>query len=239
MITPRRILVALATVLLLGAHGVAAQTGGNEDQKQFWPEVDYFQHLSEHTRLFTQVLASTGANNQFDNAQFGINFDTFLRPRPVLAYIKGAESLIQDRTQPALLRLGYRYSESLNSSGKDISNRLLAELSVRRNLWGGSLADRNSFDWRWTNGVWSTRYRNRVYYERPIEVRKYEFTPYADAEWYYTIQDDAWTAVKYEAGVQLPVRSHFTTEVYLGLQNSWGASPSSTVGFGLTLVFSY
>jgi hypothetical protein len=45
--------------------------------------------------------------------------------------------------------------------------------------------------------------------------------------------------VKYEAGVQLPVKRHFTTEVYLGLQNTWGATPSSTVGYGLTLVFSY
>lgn len=242
---PRKILsrcisAALSAALLLGARGSSAQSSGaNSDQEQFWPEVDYYQHLTRHTRLFTQVLASTGANNDFDNSQVGVNFDTFLKPRPFLAHIKGAESLILDRSQPALLRIGYRYSESLNDSSAEFSNRILAEFTLRRSLWGGNVSDRNGFDWRWTNGVYSNRYRNRVYYERPFEIRKYELTPYANAEWSYTLQSDAWTSAKYEAGVQLPVASHFTTEVYLGLQNTWGTTPSSTVGFGLTLVFSY
>lgn len=239
MRTTRTLVAIVAAALLLGVSGLVAQSGGNADQEQFWPEVDYYQDLGKHNRLFTQVLASTGANNGFDNVQLGANFDTFLKARPLLGAIKGAESLIEDRLQPALLRIGYRYSESVNGAKPDYSNRILAEFSIRRNLFGGSISDRNGFDWRWTNGDWSTRYRNRVYFEHTADIRKYDFTPYANAEWFYSIQNNSWSSVKYEAGVQLPVKRHFTTEVYLGLQNTWGATPSSTVGYGLTLVFSY
>jgi hypothetical protein len=237
--TPRALVAIVAAALIFSARGLGAQSGGNADQKQFWPEVDYYQDLGKRNRLFAQVLGSTGANNVFDNVQFGVNFDTFLKPHPILAHIKGAESLIEDRLQPALLRIGYRYSESLNGATPAYSNRILAELSYQRDLFGGSLADRNGFDWRWTNGDWSTRYRNRVNYEHTAKIRKYDFTPYANAEWFYSLQSNAWTSVKYEAGVQLPVRRHFTTDIYLGLQNNWGTAPSSTVGFGLTLVFSF
>jgi hypothetical protein len=162
----------LSAALLLGARGGAAQSSSSSGiQQQFWPEVDYFQKLTDQSRLFAQVLAATGANDVVDNFQLGINLDLFLKPRPIFTPILGAKSLVEDRDRPMLLRLGYRYSETLNSSGVEFQNRLLAELTVKRNWSGWIASDRNGFDWRWTDGVYSTRYRNRVYIEHVIDTK--------------------------------------------------------------------
>ena len=101
------------------------------------------------------------------------------------------------------------------------------------------MTDRNRFEFRWVNGAYSTRYRNRILVERPVKTRGYEWTPYGDAEVAYTLSNDRWSYVKYEVGMQLPVLKHFTAEIYGGLQNSWTSESSRIYAFGITLVVSY
>jgi len=230
----------LVAALLLGPGGAAAQASSGAVQDQFWPEIDYYQSLSKVSRLLFQALAATGANDVADNAQFGVNLDLFLKPRSIYKPLAvGAASLVDDRYHPYMLRLGYRYTEPVNGSSTAIQNRLLAEFSVKYNFFGAFTAERNSFDWRWTNGVYSTRYRNRVYSEYPIDIDKYQLTPYAQSEWFYNLTKGAWAGVQYEAGVQLPVFRHVTSSVYLARQNNWGTSQPDQVAIGLTVTLSY
>ena len=186
-----------------------------------------------------QALGAFGANGYTDNQQYGLNIDLFQR-QPKFAEALGAATLVEDRYKPGFVRIGYRYSETVNSdTGYTVQNRLLAEFSVIRKYGGFVASDRNGFDWRWTNGDWSTRYRNRIYAEYNLEFRHYELTPYANAEWYYSLQSGTWSGVKTEIGVQTPVAEHFSTEVYFGRSVNWNSAPAYTNALGITLVFTH
>jgi len=116
---------------------------------------------------------------------------------------------------------------------------LLVELTFRRNLWELFGADRNGIDFRWTNGEYSTRYRNRLMVERPVTTRGYEWTPYGDVEVAYVFTSNRWSSVKYEAGVQLPILRHWSVEVYGAVQDNWTSQPDKINALGLTLVASF
>ena len=226
-------LIACATA----AGALRAQATGPNSIDQWWPEVDYFDKISDYSRFMLQALGAFGANSYSDNQQYGLNVDFFQRQAKFAEAI-GAATLVQDRYKPGFLRVGYRYSETVNAdSGYTVQNRLLAEVSFIRKAGRFVASDRNGFDWRWTNGDWSTRYRNRIYLQYSVGFRRYELTPYANAEWYYSLQNDIWTGVKTELGVQVPVADHFTTELYFGRSVSWDAAPQYTYALGLTLVF--
>ena len=226
-------------MIAVASLALAVSAGEAQSITQFWPEVDYFQQLAGQSRLMLQALGAVGSDSVGEDQQYGINVDFSFRRRDFVERLLGAQSLADDRQQPLQLRLGYRYAETIGKSGLSAQNRLIAELTFRRLLWGITTGDRNGFDFRWTNGEYSTRYRNRIMLERPIMTRGYEWTPYSDAEWAYTFSNDRWAYVKYEAGVQLPILKHFTAEVYGGLQNSWTNQPDQIYAFGLTLVASY
>lgn len=228
-----RLLIAAALAAL------TARAGAAQAVTQFWPEVDYYQELADHSRLFFQAMGAFGSDSVGDDKQLGANFDFSVQSKHRFARLLGARVLEEDRTQPLQFRLGYRYAETTDKSGLSVQNRLLFEVTFRQTWLGVVTADRNGFDFRWTNGVYSTRYRNRLQLERTVAIHDYDLTPYANAEVAYQFSDARWSYVKYEAGLQLPVLRHFTAEAYWGYQISWTSSPSPISAVGLTLVFSY
>lgn len=206
---------------------------------EFWPEVDIYYKLSDYARLYAIATYTFAEDDTQDNEQYGLNVDVFVKPVRALQRLRGADALAADRKRRLQLRLGYRYANDFNSPTPSVVNRLLAELTARMVTKHFSLADRNGIDARWKEGVYSSRYRNRIYLEVPANLKHYAFTPYADVEWTYVITDDEWNNVRYEAGAQLPVVSHFTVEAYFGWQTYWESTPSYTRGPGMNLVFSF
>lgn len=227
------------TLATVGSLALLVRAGEAQAVTQFWPEVDYYQQLSGRSRLFFQALAAVGSDSIGENAQLGINYDFSIKQRFSLDRLVGAQSLADDRQQWMQVRLGYRYSETIDPTQRAFQNRILVELTLRHTVWGLAGADRNGFDFRWTNGVYSTRYRNRLMVERPVKTGAYEWTPYGNVEGAYLLASDRWSYVKVEAGVQLPVRRHLTVELYGAWQNGWTGQPDQISALGLTLVTSF
>jgi len=234
---PARAWIALAALSLAAAR-VEAQSPV-QHQDQFWPEADYYQKLTDRTRLFVLASYSFGGDAGQQDQQYGINYDVNVKRPTFFRDTLGAEALDDDRRQWLQLRFGYRYFETIESPEVTVQNRLLAELTIRGGVMGLLTADRNGFDWRWTNGVWSTRYRNRLDFQRPLTAGHYTFTPYSNVEVYYVLGRSGFNAVKWEFGAELPVAAHFTAIPYFGIQNTWGSSPVYTDAFGLTVVASF
>jgi hypothetical protein len=226
------------SLALLCATALAAQSG-TPSQSQFWPELDYYQRLSDHSRLFaTAQWSLSGLPGQQDE-QYGLAFDLFLARRPIVNNLLGAAALSQDRSEWTQLRLGYKYSQPTGTDSGQITNRLFAEATFRGEMLGLAAADRNGFDWRWIDGVYSNRYRNRVDLQRPVTISGYEITPYSNCEWAYVLGRSGWNSVKCEFGAQLPVLRHFSVIPYFGILNVWQVNPIDTQAFGLTVVASY
>jgi hypothetical protein len=208
---------------------------------QFWPEMDLYYRLGKAARLSGIATYTFAMDGGPGNQQYGANLDLFAAAKksPIRRFVRGAEARVQDRAQPLQLRIGYRYGVDFNTAAPEVENRIIAEFTGRVSRPAFTLSDRNGFDIRWKNGVYSPRYRNRVFLVVPVELKHYAFTPYANVEWYYSLSNGTFTKVRYEAGVQLPMLAHFTTEVYAGYETYWHSTPSHVAGAGLNLVLSW
>ncbi len=96
------------------------------------------------------------------------------------------------------------------------------------------LQDRNRFEFRWVDGVYSTRYRNRIQLERDFLVGAFRFTPYASAEFFYDFAKGSWDEQHYSAGVQWPYRRILMLETYYLYQHS-SSAPENINALGLSL----
>jgi hypothetical protein len=68
------------------------------------------------------------------------------------------------------------------------------------------LSDRNRQDFRFVNGDFSFRYRNRVTLEREFQLSKRTITPYGSAEIFYDSRFDTWNRNRLTLGIQITLR---------------------------------
>ena len=113
-------------------------------------------------------------------------YEPWRRPATVKSDSPAVKS---DSPDPLLLRVGYRYLPSTNGPTE---HRGVVEATGRCPLKSGFLfSDRNRADFRFINGEFSWRYRNRLTAERTVSILSYHFTPYARGEVYF-VRPVAW-----------------------------------------------
>jgi hypothetical protein len=222
-------------LILLACSEARAQE--SDTGKQFWPEVDIFVKLSPRFRLFFLATVSKNVedgelfgSNAFDS-QFGAHID-FIPNKHVI------------------LRTGYRFGSSIGDTEDPYKeNRLITEQTFRRLFKGDVLlSDRNREDFRWVNGDFSFRYRNRLTLEREFGPFKgLTLTPYASGEVFYDTRHDTWNRNRYAFGCQFPMlRRHaplkmlfperdIVLDVYYMRQNDSRSSPRHINAVGLVV----
>jgi hypothetical protein len=231
-------LILVAASLLEPGRSAAQGSPSPASQYEYWPEVQYFQRLTGNIRVMAQATTVFATNGEPLSNQLGINADFSLNPTPFRAYVLGAPSLVDDRHRPLTLRVGYRYSEQSEEAGGKVSNRLLTELTARGTLFGLVASERNGFDWIWSEGSYSTRYRNRLQLEHTATIDDYQLTPYANAELVYLLSSGRWNQVRYRVGVQLPIVERVTFDFYGGYNVAWYPTPGDIYALGFRLIIS-
>lgn len=183
-------------LLLLVISSQPARAQETTTPREFWPEIDVYIELTPTLRLNLLGTVSKSVedgeirNSQAYEGQIGAHID----------YIPNKH---------VILRTGYRFGSSVrNSSDPYKEHRLLTEQTLRQLLPGGLLlSDRNREDFRFVNGDFSFRYRNRVTVEREFYLfRKRPITPYVSGELFYDTRYDTWNRNRYAVGVQTSLR---------------------------------
>jgi hypothetical protein len=185
----------LGLLLLLFGPGVArAQQPTTSNQS--WPEIDVYLNLKPKLRLFLLGTVSRSVEDgetfhgRAFEAQIGAHIDYIPNPHVVL-------------------RAGYRFGTSLGSTDDPYKeHRILTEQTLRKMLPGDLLlSDRNREDFRFVEGNFSFRYRNRVTIEKEFHVFKERtLTPYGSGEIFYDTRYGIWNRNRYSAGVQFTLR---------------------------------
>lgn len=183
-------------LLLVALSSQAIQAQEATTHEEVWPEIDVYIHLKPKIRLFFLGTVSKSVedgelrNSQAYEAQIGAHID----------YIPNKH---------VILRTGYRYGSAVGSNSDPFKeHRFLTEQTLRTMLPGDLLlSDRNRQDFRFVNGDFSFRYRNRVTVEREFHVfRKRSLTPYISGEIFYDTRTSAWNRNRYAVGVQTSLR---------------------------------
>ena len=234
------VLMQLLFLLLLLS---GAQTGWAQDsttQKEFWPEVDVYINIKPKVRLYLLGTLSKSVedgelfNAQSYEAQVGAHVD----------YIPN---------QHLILRTGYRYGTAVGSSDDGFrEHRLITEQTLRKLLPGNFLiSDRNREDFRFVNGDFSFRYRNRVTIEREVPVfRGRTITPYVSGELFYDTRFNTWNRNRWGVGVQQSLRRgpllkmllpkrQIILDIYFMRQNDSRSNSPHVNALGAALVFHF
>lgn len=228
-----RFLRALALgLLLLTLHGpMEAQS-----QTQSWPEIDTYLTLTSDVRV-SYFAAATWEGRQGMAAEAGPNLDIYLKPWFQLKKLTVFE-LDQSKSRPLMFRLGYRYMPATDGTTE---HRGIAEATGRLPLVKGALlSDRNRVDFRFINGEFSWRYRNRISAERTVSIRSYHFTPYLRAEAYYDNTVEKWSRTAETIGCIFPFRKRYEIEPYYEHQNDTATAPNrqlNALGFVFSMYF--
>lgn len=121
-----------------------------------------------------------------------------------------------EKAQRITTRVGYAYLPDL----RDVENpadeyRGILEVTGRL-PFGGSwlLSDRNKGDFRWIDGVYSARYRNRLRLEHSVAFKSVKITPYANAEAYFDFKRNEWSRSDLTLGAEYPWRWSTILECY-------------------------
>jgi len=184
----------LLFLVLTGAPAARAQE--TTTRKEFWPEVDVYIKVKPKVRLYLIATISKSVedgelrNAQGYEGQIGVHID----------YIPNKH---------VIFRAGYRYGTAVGSNSDPFKeHRLLTEQTLRKLLPGDFLlSDRNREDFRFVNGDFSFRYRNRVTLEREVHLFKgRSITPYASGEIFYDTRYDTWNRNRFGVGVQQSLR---------------------------------
>jgi hypothetical protein len=231
----------LATVMLLAVtlalaglmHAQEADT-----PSEFWPETDVFWKLNNKTRMFFMYAATKQDNRAtYADGSFGVHFDYFgLRTlRPLLIHPD------KSRNQLAMFRAGYLVTRIPGSDGKNSTEHMPTfEAHARAPLpWGLLVTDRNRFDLRFVNGVFTPRYRNRLKIERSLKKGWFELTPYGHAEAFYDWRWDKFHRFRFAAGAEWTLTSMIVVEAFYLRQRDTMSSPPhvNAIGAALQLYF--
>jgi len=226
----RRIVAGLALFATLRVR-VAGQT--SETAGEFWPTTNFHAQLSSNLRLLAFGGLEKGA--EFSYQQWfvgtGLGYQWKRFSKPHLANID------PDKEHFLVAGVGYEYLETIQSGATKRENRLAVQATPRFRPPSDFLVnDRNRVEFRWVNGEYSTRYRNRLTVERDFLVRELRFAPYVSAEVFY---DGAkhWYEQQYAAGLQLPYQRLFALDMYYLRQNCTTCSPAHLNVVGMTLNF--
>ena len=230
-------------VLLSDTRTIRAQEPTTRDE--FWPSIEVYINVKPKLRLYLLGTVSKAVedgelfNAQSYEAQIGAHVD----------YIPN-EHLI--------LRAGYRYGRAIGNNDNGFREHRLLSEQIPRTLLPGNLllSDRNREDFRFINGDFSFRYRNRVTIEREFQwfnvplLRGRTITPYVSGEISYDTRFGVWNRNRYAVGVVqslrrgpilrqlLPKRGIFL-DLYLMRQNDSRSSPSHVNALGAGLVFHF
>lgn len=140
-----------------------------------------------------------------------------------------------EKAQRVTARVGLSHTEDLEGEGADkkVENRGILELTARfpfGGLW--LLSDRNKGDFRWVDGVYSARYRNRLRLEHNMTLSGVKLTPYANVEAYYDYAPQEWNRTDFAVGSEFPLKFSMIFELYYTHGAVRDGADSHSIGMG-------
>jgi len=130
----------------------------------------------------------------------------------------------------------YEYSRASEQDETSIEHRLMLDATLRYDLPKKFLlSNRNRFEFRWVNGDYPLRYRNRPDLKRSFKLFKRNITPYVAAELFWDQRYKKLNIFKFSSGVQVPVFRRTSIDFFYERQHCTTCATENTNIFGLNL----
>jgi len=224
-----QIILSLLLIAILSLPASAqSQTAG-----EFWPVIDAHFQFRDNLRLLGVAELKKGEEGHFQqwNTGLGLGYQWNKISKPHL------ENIDPDKEHTFLFGGGYEHLRTVSNKPKNENRFVLEAMPGFRPHSRLLVRDRNRVEFRWVDGVYSTRYRNDLSLEYDITAGKFRFTPYTSAEVFYDGAKDSWSQEQYTAGVEWPYKRLLMLQTYYLRQNCTTCRPAHLNVAGLTLNF--
>src|SRR5215471_18433835 len=176
-------LLALRSLNATSASGQTPDTGW-----EIRPKVTASVELLHRTRVQTWGELQHATNFSFQRWRSGA-----LVSHRMKAILKSHhEDIDQEREHYLVFGAGYEYLDTTQDDKTTTENRIFADITPQVLFEELLLSDRNRAEFRWVNGAYDFRYRNKLMISDRLQVRQFRFTPYVSGELYYDRNHHSW-----------------------------------------------
>lgn len=229
----------LLTVVLFGCFLVRvcdAQTS-EPDQRQVWSSLYVNYDLNDRIRLQAIAEKHNGEDASYNQTRIGglVSY----RMKRIVEQLHDDNNDDEDRYN-LVIGAGYQYLKTDQSATYKQEHRIIFQSTPKYVVpLGFLLQDRNRVEFRWIDGVYGFRYRNRLSVDRPFKRGKVRFIPYATGELFWDRNYHAWNVNQYAFGVRLPYKKLLRLDTYYLRQNctTCSADPLNVFGVRVNLFF--
>ncbi len=195
---------------------LAVPAWSQQTENQLWPEADVFVNFNQNTRLFLMVTGTRIEEAGNTDGTFGAHFDFFTSPLFRKRLEKIATRADTARRKFLLLRAGYLYSKASKRNPTPFTEHTpTVELTHRYFLSKQLLfTARSREDFRFLDGVFTPRFRQRLKLERTFPFKRTALTPYGHAEAFYDPRYKVFHRFRYSFGAEWELNKHFVLEAY-------------------------
>lgn len=195
------------------------------------PKLTVAIELFSRTRVETWIERQHGTNFSFNRCRSGALLTHRMKP-----ILKTHRRDIDDNQEHHLVfGAGYEYLHTVQNGKTKIENRILAQMTPHALVMGLLLADRNRGEFRWVNGAYDFRYRNKLVISGRLQAGAFRYTPYVSGELYYDRNHAAWNQSQYGFGTEFPYRKRLMLDTYFLHQNCTSCDKNPVNMLGATL----
>ena len=225
----------VAFLILLVLHTLdGTSTAAGQSPDTGWetrPKVTASIELAPRTRVRTWGEFQHGTNFSFNRWRTGAMLSRHLEP---ILRLHRAD-IDQENEHYLVFGGGYEYLDTHQDDRTTIENRLFAEVTPQALVATVLVSNRNRGEFRWVNGAYDFRYRNKLVISDRLKFGALRFTPYGSAEIYYDRNHHSWNQSQYGFGVQFPYKKSLMLDTYLIHQNCTVCEPNPVNMAGITL----
>ncbi len=227
-------LLTVACFLLFAPVFLWAQ--GSSTVTEFDPGIAVAVDLPQRFRF--DLYAGQEKSEELASARTKIGVGISFRAKPMFKRLLDAAD--SDKQHLLVLGMIYEYSRASEQDDTSIEHRLMLDATLRYDLPRKLLlSNRNRFEFRWVNGDYHLRYRNRPALERSFKLFKREVTPYVASEIFWDQRYKKLNIYKFTSGVQVPVYRRTSVEFFYERQHCTTCGTKNTNIFGLNLIIAF
>ena len=224
-----------ATMALIHINATSFARQAQDAAWEVRPKMNAAADLIPRTRIETWGELQDGVNFSFRRWRTGAIFSR--RFKPILNF--HVPDIDEEREHHLVFDGGYEYLHTVQNGSTKNENRIIGEVTPRIRLAGLLFEDRNRTEFRWVNGAYDFRYRNKLVISHRFQTSAFRFTPYGSGEPYYDRNHLSWNQSQYGFGVQFPFKNRLMLDTYVLHQNCTpcGQNPVNMLGTTLNFYF--
>lgn len=225
---------ALLVAITIGIGSSAVAQSASTPQDQLWAEINASFELSERLRVKVSVEKHNGEDSPYGQRKLGAILT--YRMKGIGRHLRG--DVDKENEYNVVLGAGYEFLTTSQNGATKHEHRIVAQSVPKYVLFAKVLAqDRNRVEFRWTDGAYDIRYRNKLTIDRPFKIGKLRLSPYASGELFWDRKYHSWNQNQYAFGVQWPYHNVFMLDTYYQHQNCTTCSRTPLNIMGVTANF--